>query len=260
MPAPRGLPRQTASVTAGSGCRGGKGMNEPGCTRMSFGHCCLRRGTGRRSARGRSSWRSPALRGRRSRSRGGRGARPRRGVGDELDGERATSARGPTPERRRMPGVAMAPAESTTRSPRSSVTRPNRSISTPCARLPRKRTRRTSVWGTMRRFSRARTSAVRYARAALMRSPSILFIACGPAPVVVGSLVSGLSGKPSSRQASRNASCHGTSSLAGWRRMGSGPVWPCHALSKSRSCSSFLNAGRQCSQAHSGRPRPAHSS
>ena len=66
-------------------------------------------------------------------------------------------------------GVAVAPAEMTMRSPITSRTAPKRSISTLRTRRPLKRTRRTCAFPMIERFARARTSRVRYPRAALTR-------------------------------------------------------------------------------------------
>lgn len=64
-------------------------------------------------------------------------------------------------------------------------------------------------------------------------------------PDDVALLMSGSSGKPTAKQAWRNASRIGIAAASGWRRITIGPVEPCPGASpRSRSVSALMNKGR----------------
>ena len=97
--------------------------------------------------------------------------------------------------------------------------------STPVARFPSSRIRRTVTPERTVRFSRCRTG-FRYVSDVLIRTPLGLFIGMGPTPHDSGWFMSGSSGYPASRQASKKATCAGSQVSRLCRRTGIGPSDP----------------------------------
>ena len=143
---------------------------------------------------------------------------------------------------------------------RRSRSEPERSTSTPTARLPAITTRRAVTLLSIVRLARLRFGEM-YANAALTLIPSTTLRGRRPQPGAPGAFLSGSSGKPSSAHAATNARLSGCRRRTLDRDTGTGPPLPWYGASgKSRSSSSRLRNGSTSANDHASLPSAAQPS